>query len=269
MKRFGLIGNPIAHSKSPALFKAAYSGEDSYELIEAENLEASMNKFLNSDFMGINVTSPYKDVVMQYVTCPDRISSLLGSANVLLKGDVDADGRVQILSYNTDYYGVKNTISDILHKNGSLLKSEGNKGVLSVMVVGAGGAGKAAALAMCDMGFKVFLANRSAGKVAEYAGMIGAEYIPLDAVAEVIKGVDIVIYSLSFLIDGLKGADLCDKIVFEANYANPVLAPECGVVSCMYIDGKWWLYNQAIPAFELFTGRAPNVLNMRRVIGLE
>ena len=50
MARFGLIGNPIAHSKSPALFKAAYSGEDSYELIEAESLEVSMDKFLNSDF---------------------------------------------------------------------------------------------------------------------------------------------------------------------------------------------------------------------------
>ena len=96
MARFGLIGNPIAHSKSPALFKAAYSGEDSYELIEAESLEASMDKFLNSDFKGINVTSPYKDVVMQYVSCPDRVSALLGSANVLLKGD--ANGKVEIFS---------------------------------------------------------------------------------------------------------------------------------------------------------------------------
>ena len=269
MKRFGLIGNPIAHSKSPALFKAAYSGEDSYELIEADNLEASMDKFLNSNFKGINVTSPYKDVVMQYVTCPDRISSLLGSANVLLKGDVDANGRMEILSYNTDYYGVKNTISEILSENESVLKNVRDKEVLSVLVLGAGGAGKAAALAMCDMGYKVFLANRSAGKVAEYAEMIGAEYIPLDAVAEVVKVVDIVVYSLSFLIDGLKGADLCDKIVFEANYAHPVLAPECGVVSTLYIDGRWWLYNQAIPAFELFTGKTPNILNMREMIGLK
>ena len=258
MARFGLIGNPIAHSKSPALFKAAYSGGDSYELIETESLEASMDKFLNSDFKGINVTSPYKDVVMMYVTCPDRVSALLGSANVLLKGDVDVNGKVEIFSYNTDYYGVKNTIGEFVSNE-----------IKSVMVIGAGGAGKAAALAVRDMGYKVYLANRSAGKVAEYAAAIGAEYIPLDAVKEVIGGVDLVIYSLSFLIDGLKGVDLRGKIVFEANYAHPVLAPECGVESRLYIDGKWWLYNQAIPAFELFTGNTPNGLSMRKMIGLE
>ena len=266
MARFGLIGNPIAHSKSPALFKAAYSGEDSYELIEAESLEASMDKFLNSDFKGINVTSPYKDVVMQYVSCPDRVSALLGSANVLLKGD--ANGKVEIFSYNTDYYGVKNTIGEFLSRKDILPKKLVN-GIGSVMVIGAGGAGKAAALAVRDMGYKVYLANRSAGKVAEYAAAIGAEYIPLDAVKEVIGGVDLVIYSLSFLIDGLKGVDLCGKMVFEANYAHPVLAPECGVESGLYIDGKWWLYNQAIPAFELFTGKTPNGLNMREMIGVK
>ena len=50
MARFGLIGNPIAHSKSPALFAAAYPNNDTYELIEAENLEKSLQIFMQEDF---------------------------------------------------------------------------------------------------------------------------------------------------------------------------------------------------------------------------
>ena len=91
----------------------------------------------------------------------------------------------------------------------------------------------------------------------------------VEKVSESAKEADIIVYSLSFLIDQLKDVDLSGKAVFEANYAKPSLAPECGVVSGVYIDGRWWLYHQAIPAFELFTGRRPNLLAMRRIIGIK
>ena len=268
MARFGLIGNPIAHSKSPSLFAAAYPDKDTYELIEAENLEKSLQIFMQEDFKGINVTSPYKDLVMEHVAFPDRISYLLGSANVLIKGETGKDGVPLLYSYNTDYYGVKNSVTEFLSKRGERGGASAGS-VEKVLVVGAGGAGKAAALAMKDMGYDVFLANRSAGKIAEFASAIGVEYVPLDMAGKLAKEADIIVYSLSFLIDQLKGVDLSGKAVFEANYAKPSLAPECGVVSGVYIDGKWWLYHQAIPAFELFTGRRPNLLAMRRIIGIK
>ena len=223
---------------------------------------------MEEDFSGINVTSPYKDEVMQYVSHPDRVSSLLGSANVLLKGERDAEGKCGILSYNTDYYGVRNTISEFLEK-GELDCVLQGRPIENVLVVGAGGAGKAAALAMRDMGCNVFMANRSAGRVAEFAAKTGVEYVPLDRVAEFAGKSDIIIYSLSFLADGMKGADLSGKVVFEANYAAPTLAPECGVECGVYIGGRWWLYHQAVPAFELFTGREPNLLMMRKMMGVE
>ena len=48
MKKFGLIGHPITHSQSPALFKAGYGGKYAYDLIEGEVFEASSHKFLDS-----------------------------------------------------------------------------------------------------------------------------------------------------------------------------------------------------------------------------
>ncbi|MBR5855713.1 MAG: NAD(P)-binding domain-containing protein [Bacteroidales bacterium] len=260
MSRFGLIGNPISHSKSPALFKAGY-GEcnHTYSLFETQTVEEAIELFKGSNIKGVNVTSPFKDAVMAFVDFPDRISSILGSANVLLKGD----GEEKLFSYNTDYYGVKNTINEFLSELDSGDKKR------RVAVIGAGGAGKAAALAMCDSGYEVTLVNRSAGRIKEFADLIGASYMPLDSVLEVVSNSDIIIYSLAFPVAGIESADLKGKIIFEANYAKPSLARCANLDSVHYIDGRYWLYHQAIPAFELFTGESPNILEMRKVMGLE
>lgn len=270
MAKFGLFGSPISHSKSPALFSAGYGDSlHTYSLFETATADEAIELFRSSDILGANVTSPFKDKVMEYVTLPDRISSLLGSANVLIKDYSGADGKLQIRSYNTDYYGVKNTIGEFLSKKELLPEALQSKGISKVAVVGAGGAGKAAALAMCDAGYRVFLVNRSAGKVADFAELAGAEYVPLQESAEVLAQADIIIYSLSFLAPQLEGLDLSGKIIFEANYANASLSPEKGVSSALYIDGRYWLFHQAVPAFELFTGCTPNVLEMRKVMGIE
>ena len=60
MKKFGLIGHPIAHSLSPALFKAGYDGRYTYDLIEEESFEAAYSRFIN-EYDGINVTAPFKE----------------------------------------------------------------------------------------------------------------------------------------------------------------------------------------------------------------
>ncbi|MBQ3175833.1 MAG: NAD(P)-binding domain-containing protein [Bacteroidales bacterium] len=270
MAKFGLFGSPISHSKSPALFSAGYGDSlHTYSLFETATADEAIELFRSSDILGANVTSPFKDKVMEHVTLPDRISSLLGSANVLIKDYSGADGKLQVRSYNTDYYGVKNTIGEFLSKSELLPDALHSDGIKKVAVVGAGGAGKAATLAMCDAGHQVSLINRSAGRVAEFAAAVGAVYVPLADVAECLADADIVIYSLSFLVPQLEGFDFSKKIVFEANYANAALSPEKGVKSGLYIDGRYWLYHQAIPAFELFTGCLPNTLEMRKVMGIE
>lgn len=282
MAKFALIGNPIAHSKSPALFKAAYPGSHhTYTLLEAPTCREAMERFTQEGYSGCNVTSPFKDEVMQYVSLPDKISSTIGSANTI----ICKEGK--LYSYNTDYYGVKETLADFFRNTGYSFKSStptapavgaggtgkaaalvvgaGGAGKAAALVVGAGGAGKAAALAVRDMGMEVFLANRSSDAAAPYAAKIGAEYIPLEKIPLVLPQTGIIIYNLSMEIPQLKNADLAGKVVFEANYAHPNLASSNA--SC-YISGRYWLYNQAIPAYKLFTSEEPCTCAMRQVIGL-
>lgn len=256
MAKFSLIGNPISHSKSPALFRAAYpAGKHTYSLLEAPTCKEAMKIFIEEGFSGTNVTSPFKDEVMEHVHIPDRISSILGSANTL----ISKEGR--LLSYNTDYYGVKNTISDIL----PLCAPQLGATPPAVLVIGAGGAGKAAALAVCDMDMKVYFANRSSDSAAPFAAKIGAEYITLGQIPLVMPEVGIIIYNLSMEIEPLRHVCLQDKIVFEANYAHPNLEHKGAGT---YISGRYWLYNQAIPAFRLFTGEEPDTAAMKIAVGL-
>lgn len=249
MAKCGLIGNPISHSKSPALFRAAYGeGPHTYSLIEAPTCKEAMQRFKEEGFTGTNVTSPFKDEVMEYVSLPDSISSTLGSANTI----ISRDGELH--SYNTDYYGVKNTLEAFIPNPGC-----------RALVIGAGGAGKAAALAVRDMGLEVYFANRSSHAAAPFAQKIGVEYVPLEKIPLLLPQADVIVYNLSMEIEPLSGVSLQGKIVFEANYAHPNLVHrDAG----LYIDGRYWLYNQAIPAFRLFTGEEPHTAPMKEVMGL-
>lgn len=252
MHKFGLIGNPISHSKSPALFKAAYpAGEFTYDLIEAPTCNKAMELFHANGYTGINITSPFKEEIMKYVTLPDRVTALMGCANIAIK-----EGG-EIKSYNSDYFGVKETLKE--YSSGKEIKS------INAMVIGAGGAGKAAALACVDLGMETILANRSAEKAEPYAKKIGAKYISLDQIPFYLKDTDLIVYSLSFRIDALKDEPLEGKLFFEANYANPQFCNQKGIE---YISGKYWLYNQAIPAFKLFTGKEPDTKAMKEIMGL-
>ena len=263
MAKFSLIGNPISHSKSPALFKAAYGEcEHTYTLLEAPTCKEAISRFTQEGFTGTNVTSPFKDDVMEYISLPDRISSILGSANTV----INKDGK--LYSYNTDYYGVQNTLVEHLaqgKEEGMQAVHHANGAPLKALVIGAGGAGKAAALAVKDMGMEVWYANRSSHAAKPFAEKIGAEYVELDKIPLILEQTDLIVYNLSMLIPQLEGASLKDKTVFEANYAHPNLADKG---ASKYIDGRYWLYNQAIPAFRLFTSQEPCTSAMKEVMGL-
>ena len=255
MKKFGLIGNPIAHSKSPALFSAGYHlqgdcrEEFRYDLIEAESCAAAMERFANEGYSGINVTSPFKEEVMSYVAHPDRVSTLLGAANVVINRP---DG---LYSYNTDYYGVYNTIAERLTN----LKGE-------AVVIGGGGAGKAAALALSDLGMQTTLANRTPAKVAPFCSKIGVNCIELKEIAPAIERAKVVVYALMMPIEELQPNMLLSKILLEANYAHPNYSISPATEApYRYIGGLEWLINQAIPAFKLFTSLTPDAKAMREL----
>jgi len=104
--KFGLIGDPIGHSLSPALFKAGYDGRYPYELIETPDFEEAYQRFLEG-YDGINVTAPFKELAIRKADILSEECRLIGATNLLVK---TPEG---IKAYNSDYLGVRIWIGEI------------------------------------------------------------------------------------------------------------------------------------------------------------
>ena len=245
--KFGLIGHPIEHSLSPALFKAGYDGMYPYDLIITEDFEEAYRRF-QERYDGINVTAPFKELALRKADIISEECRLVGATNLLIK---TPEG---IAAYNSDFRGLVSMFTGLKGK---------------VLIVGAGGAGKAAKAAAEAMGYETVVINRT---------QYNPEIKPLSAFREEFGKADIVIYNLPVRIpeiDMLTEEDLCTgqaKIILEANYRNPSF--DNGLIKRMvetnphirYIDGKEWLLQQAVTGYELFTGETPDYEAMKAVI---
>ena len=252
--RFGLIGHPIAHSLSPALFKAGYEGRYPYELIEGENFEESYRKFLE-EYDGINVTAPFKELAFAKADILSPECEAVGATNLLVKTPLG------VKAFNSDFLGVRRWLEEVAAK---VLTEK-----ISVLIVGLGGAGKAAAAAAESLGMKVVRMNRT---------VRDEKTRPLDDFKECFKEADIIIYNIPTAIQALN--ELTDKdftpgkpkFILEANYKDPSFGKE--ILAKMqtanplarYTGGKTWLLYQAVTGYEIFTGEKPDLAGMYDVL---
>ena len=100
MKRFGLIGHPIAHSLSPALFKAGYDGRYPYDLIETADFEEAYRRFLEG-YDGINVTAPFKELAYGKADILSDECKVIKATNLLVR---TPEG---VKAFNSDFLGVR------------------------------------------------------------------------------------------------------------------------------------------------------------------
>ena len=236
MKRFGLIGHPIAHSLSPAMFHAAYP-EWNYDLIETEDFEEAWSRFLEG-YDAVNVTAPFKLQAFDRADESDTVTGQIGAANILLK----QDGLIKAL--NTDFWAV----CQLLRLNMPPLETP------RVLVVGCGGAGRSAALAATNLHLETVVANRDYDKAARYCRSAGGmEPMRLESAAEHLPEFGIVIYTLPTEIPLARLIlERPETIILEANYLDPCLSGP------NYISGKQWLVAQAAAGFRVMTGRIPD-----------
>ena len=241
--KYGLIGYPIAHSKSPVLFRAAYPDkpELSYDLIEIADFEKAYKRFLD-EYDAVNVTAPFKGDAFRKVDVADTISRELYAVNILKK----KDGK--IYGYNADFWALQ-----------QLLKPYAGKPRPNVLVIGCGGAAKAAALAALKLKMSVRVANRDFRKAREFC-FTGGGMIPLrlEQVPGQMTDIQILIYALPVKIDLVDELPLSGRVVVEANYKDPCLRERCDVEGATYISGLDWLAGQAIEGYPLMTGLQPD-----------
>jgi shikimate 5-dehydrogenase len=252
--RFGLIGHPIAHSLSPALFKAGYEGRYPYELIEGEDFEESYKRFLE-EYDGINVTAPFKELAFAKADILSPECESVGATNLLVKTPLG------VKAFNSDFLGVRMWLEEVAAE---VLTEK-----ISVLIVGLGGAGKAAAAAAESLGMKVVRMNRT---------VRDEKTRPLDDFKECFREADIIIYNIPTAIQALN--ELTDKdftpgkpkFIMEANYKDPSFGKE--ILAKMqtanplarYTGGKTWLLYQAVTGYEIFTGEKPDLAGMYDVL---
>ena len=210
--KFGLIGHPIAHSLSPALFKAGYDGRYPYQLIEGSDFEDSYRRFLEG-YDGINVTAPFKELAFAKADILSTECEAVGATNLLIK---TTEG---IKAYNSDYLGVRRWLSDVAEglkrtppTPSSWVPPPAARGVarfsspqlhptaVKALIVGLGGAGKAAAAAAESLGMEVIRMNRT---------VRDERTRPLSDFRDCFREADIVIYNIPAAIPEL--SELTDE----------------------------------------------------------
>lgn len=279
MKKFGLIGHPIAHSLSPALFKAAFGGEFTYDLIEEEDFEKAYEKFMN-EYDAINVTAPFKELAFKKADS-GRQCEAIGAANILTKNETDHF----VTAYNSDIEGVTGALKEA----GAKAWQDKNK----ALIVGCGGAAMAAVYAVWhELGYDTVIVNRNYDKAQKFAEQLTKSEsnsrqlsaAGMDCFEKHFSEADIIIYTLPLAVPALlnlskraiRGGGILKrkqkKIILEANYKDPAFTPEIMERMSMinpdinFVSGKEWLLHQAIGAYRHFLPHTPDIKAMRAVI---
>ena len=157
MKKFCVIGHPISHSKSPALHEAGFIDleiDAEFEAIDIkpENLETWIKQEFRPNFEGAAVTIPHKEEVRKYIDFETEAAKKAGAVNTLFWQEGILGGT------NTDIIGILRAIS-----------TEINPEAKKVLILGAGGAARAAIYAMKSAKTQVYIWNRTFEKAKDLA----------------------------------------------------------------------------------------------------
>jgi len=250
MDVYGLVGNPVEHSLSPPMHEAAYEAlglDASYVTFEPEpaDLEAAVEGARALGVEGLNVTVPFKEVVRELVAVDD-LAARVGAVNT-----VDFSGD-EPTGYNTDVEGVRRAFAH----HGVELAGE------TAVVVGAGGAGRAAAFALCDAGATVHVANRTVEKAEALAAAVDATAHGLDELPALLPDADVLVNATTVGMESDESpvpasALHGDLAVLDAVYAplETRLLRDAAATGATTVDGAWMLLFQGVAAFERWTGR--------------
>lgn len=257
-----VIGSPIAHSRSPRLhgyWLKRYGIAGHYVPLDVapSDLETVIRALPKAGFVGCNVTIPHKEAILALAdTVTDR-AALIGAANTLV---FRKDGR--IWADNTDGYGftanLRQSAPDWVPASGP------------AAVIGAGGAARAVIAALLEVGVpEIRLANRTKARAEALRTEFGAKIVVHDWVqaGNMLEEAMTVVNTSSLGMVGKPEFRVpLDALSPRATVTDLVYAPlktrlliEAEAVGCTVVDGLGMLLHQAVPGFERWFGRKPEV----------
>lgn len=253
--RAGVLGFPVAHSRSPAMFNAAFAelGLDwHYQKLPVppELFAETVRALPGSGYRGANVTIPHKLAALELADSASPSARAIGAANTLsfAGGSIAAD--------NTDAGGFLGALG------------EPPTGMRAV-VLGAGGAARAVVWALVDQGAAdVAIWNRTHARARELAGAFGARAVERPEPADIVVNTTSVGLDPGDDLDALPlerlgGARIVSDLVYRHDGLTP-LAEWGARAGARVVDGLEILVGQGALSFSVWTGHDAPIEAMRR-----
>ncbi|WP_298968816.1 shikimate dehydrogenase [uncultured Roseobacter sp.] len=258
----GVIGSPIAHSKSPRVHrhwlnkhgvKGFYIPMD----VAARDLRDVLTTLPKAGFVGVNITIPHKEAVLDIADLITDRATLIGAANTLI---FRKDGKIH--ADNTDGYGF---LENLKAGAPNWIPTKG-----AAAVLGAGGAARAVIASLLDAGVpEILLSNRTRVRAEKLQSDFGNRIRVIDWVqaGNMLEETSLVVNTSSLgmvgkpemrvPLDGLKKSTVVTDLVYTPLKTKLLqVAEERG---CVTVDGLGMLLHQAVPGFERWFGPRPDV----------
>jgi shikimate dehydrogenase len=256
---FALFGNPIAQSLGPLMHAAAFAQlgvpatYTAYRVDEAAEIVATIRRL---DLAGASVTIPFKETVMPLLDGLDAAAEAIGAVNTIHC----REGR--LIGYNTDGIGLLRDMEAWTTVRGKCF-----------VVLGAGGAARAAVYGLREAGASPIVVNRTESRAQELAERFGCPWEPMDAIGELVVDGLINTTPIGMFPNSERSPLPAEKIarfghVLDMIY-NPIetrLLRDATAAGCAIRSGLGMFVHQGAEQIRLWTGCEPSRDLMERAV---
>jgi 3-dehydroquinate dehydratase/shikimate dehydrogenase len=255
---FGVAGDPVAHSLSPVMMNTAFRRENVnavYVALHAKSLDDLLRCVQDIPIHGLSVTMPYKEEIVKHLDNSDVLTQKSGACNTVVRMQ-----NGNLYGFNTDVVGVVGPLEQRLALRGA-----------KVLVLGAGGAARAAVFGLKERGAEVYILNRTPAS---------AQKLARQAHARSIKRADLKKLAFDVIINatpvgmGSGKASLLDAREITARFAMDMVyhPPETRFLKLArsrgveVIPGTEMFVHQGARQFEIWTGKPAPLAEMRHAV---
>src|SRR5450756_796269 len=255
---YGVAGDPIEHSLSPVIMNTALRRENVngvYLALHAKTLKDLIHCVREIPLHGLSITMPYKQAILPYLDNTDVHTTKIGACNTVVRGQ---DGK--LYGFNTDIAGIIRPLEQRL----SIASAK-------VLVLGAGGAARAAVFGLKERGAEVWILNRTSLKAQKLARQAKARTLKRADLRKI--AFDVIINATSVGMGNprdcpLKDEEIQARVVFDMVY-DPVethLLQVARAKGIAVIPGVEMFVQQAARQFEIWTGKPAPAGDMLRAV---
>ena len=255
---YGVAGDPIEHSLSPAMMNTAFRRETVnavYLGLHAKSLDDLMTCVKEIPIHGLSVTMPYKEDIVEYLDNTEPVAAKIGAVNTMVRAQ---DGK--LYGFNTDVAGVVRPLEQRLPLKGA-----------KVLVIGAGGGAAAAVFGLKERGADVYITNRSSRRGQKLAKRSRSKFVTRNQMRKL--QFDAMVHATPVGMGTSKSSPLTEKEINCKYLLDMVYVPAetklmklARARGVQVIPGSEMFVQQGARQFEIWTGKPAPLEDMRREV---